>query len=317
MTEVAVLGDVNVDILMRVKYVPTEDIAVAADEAVVAYGGVGGNLSVALRRLGNDVWLVAAVGNDLFGREALSNLRSEGIITDYVKVMNNLTTGFMVIMITEGGSRSIVGFRGANAFLRLSNDELRELIRKVKHVHVSGYVSLNVDNGELLIKYLVTAREYGLTTSLDLEGIANQRRELIKELPNLITYAFINRDELLTLVQGSDLVSACKKLYALLKPEALFIKLGNEGSLVVTRDYVEHVRAFKIKAVDTTGAGDAFNAGVIHALLKGAEPREAALLGNALGAYVCLGWGARYLPKSLNELVEVFPGVGELIERVS
>ena len=315
MKGIAVLGDVNVDILMKVKYVPTEDIAVAADEAVISYGGVGGNVSVALRRLGNYLaYLLAAVGNDLFGKAAIKELSSEGVVTDYVKVVPNSSTGFMVIMITEGGRRSIVGFRGANTELRLSSDDLNDVVSKVVHAHASGYVALNSDGGESLINYLRVASREGLSTSLDLEGIANQRQDLVNELKGLITYAFINRDELMALIRSKYVVDAGKELLRVLRPKVLFIKLGSEGSLVITGKYVRHVEAFKVNAVDTTGAGDSFNAGVIHALISNYTPYEAALLGNALGAYTCLGWGARYLPKSLKELTEVFPRVGEVIK---
>jgi len=314
--DVAVAGDVNVDILMRVKRLPEEDISVTAEYAAIAHGGVGGNIATALSRLGLRVALVGAVGRDVLGDIALRELEGEGVDTSLVERVSGVSTGIIAVFVREGGLRSIVGYRGANAYAPLT-DKCLGLARRCRYLHASGYMMLNRDGGRLVVELLKASRDEGVATSIDLEGVAVERPDRIPLVAGLARYVFLNVDEARYAASTDDLGVAVRRLFKVLRPEALFVKAGGEGSIVATSpgDLVR-VEAFRVEAIDSTGAGDAFNAGVIYGVLNGLSPVEAALLGNAMGAYSCLGWGARHLPRGLRELGDVVKGVKPLIDRL-
>ena len=313
--KVVVFGDLNVDLLLRVDFIPTADIAVSAKELRIRHGGVGGNIAVALSRLGLKVRLLGAVGADIFGNQVVDELKNEGVDIAFIKHIN-VPTGIMVIFVVPSGARSIIGFRGANAKVNLSDHEISKALEGFNHIHLSGYMSLNDDGGQLLLNLARKAKARGLSVSIDLEGIATQKKSLVKEFRGLVDYVMLNKDEITYLSGTNDLNDSINYLDELLKPKAIFLKLGPKGSIVSFKGERQHINAFKIKAIDSTGAGDAFNAGVIYAILKGLDYVSAALVGNAMGAYACLGHGARYLPKSLNDLIKHFPEVRKVLKDV-
>ncbi len=312
---VVVFGDLNIDLLLRVDFIPTADIAVAAKELRIDHGGVAGNLSVALSRLGIKARVIGAVGRDVFGSEIISRLKADGVDTRYVKIIEKVPTGIMVVLIVPSGMRTIIGFRGANAYVSLGDEELRYALQEAIHVHISGYTGLNADNGGFMLKLARVSKDLGMSVSIDLEGIAIHRKDLVDKLRGFVDYVMLNGDELKYLSGCEEIEEGLNKLDSILKPKVIFLKLGPRGSVVFYRSKTTKVDPFKVKAIDSTGAGDAFNAGVIYGLLRGLDPIDAARIGNAMGAYACLGSGARYLPRSTEELVSMFRELSEILQR--
>ncbi len=293
-TKVTVLGDLNIDVILKVPHPPVGDISVAAEEAHISPGGVGGNVATYLTMLGDEVSLFTGVGSDVIGKYLIQDLITRGVRTDCVKVVSDVPTGTMVIILLPNGERSIVGFRGANQYVEFTRAELERALGGVSHAHASGYFALNRDGGQALLLYLKLAKEVGATTSIDLEGISTQRKDIVPLLRGLVDYVFINKDEL-RLLTGEDNVSdAATELFTELSPKAIFVKAGKKGSYVLDPKLkLLHVPTKAIIAKDTTGAGDAFNAAVIHELIRGTPPAKAAEKGNATGAEASTRMGAR------------------------
>ena len=290
---VAVAGDLNVDVFLKVPALPKLDVSVAAHSARVGPGGVAGNTASHLVRLGVSAALIAAVGNDVLGKYLIAKLREAGIDSRYVRVVEGESTGVMVIMLLPNGEKAIVGYRGANEHLTITREEGEEVASRVDHVHASGYMALNRDDGESLLNLLSEAVKTGLTTSVDLEGIATQAKHFLPKLRGLATYVFINGAEASELCGGVNVIECIQGIIKSLKAEAAFLKLGSEGTAVITPERVEPVKQRNVvkEPVDTTGAGDAFNAAVISTLLKGGTLLEAALEGNKAGAEACTHLG--------------------------
>jgi len=286
---VAVAGDLNVDVFLKVPALPRLDVSVAARSARVGPGGVAGNTASHLVRLGVDALLVAAIGDDVLGEYLSAKLRGTGISLGYVHVVEGESTGVMVIMLLPNGEKAIVGYRGANECLTITREEGEEVASRVNHVHASGYMALNRDGGESLLNLLSEAVKAGLTTSVDLEGIATQAKHFLPKLRGLVTYVFINGAEASELCGEGDVIECTQGIVKSLGAEVAFLKLGREGAAVITPERVGSVRQRNVveEPVDTTGAGDAFNAAVIASLIKGASPTEAAREGNEAGAYAC------------------------------
>jgi len=286
---VAVAGDLNIDAFLKVPALPGLDVSVAAQSAMVGPGGVAGNTASHLVKLGVDALLVAAIGDDVLGEYLSAKLRDAGLDLKHVRAIEGRTTGIMVIMLLPNGGKAIVGCRGANEHLIVTRGEGEEIASLANHVHVSGYMALNRDGGESLMNLLSAAIKAGLTTSIDLEGIATQAREFLPRLKGLVTYVFINRAEASELCGKGNVADGVQGIAKSLEAKAAFLKLGRRGAAVITPNRIELVEQRDVveEPVDTTGAGDAFNAAVIASLINGASLTEAVREGNKAGAHAC------------------------------
>ncbi len=310
--DVVVLGDVNVDAIFFVDSVPKPGEVVGARRARVYHGGVGGNVATWLAKLGLRVALVGAVGSDCAGREALEELAKLGVDVSRVRAVEGETTGLMAVLVDRSGERTIVGFRGANSRLRVEPGDL-ELAARARHVHVSGYSMLNEDRGEGALSLLRAATSAGATTSVDLEGVAYGGPAAVSAIRGLATYVTANSLEVARAAgSGSFDEGAAERVLELLEARAVVVKLGAGGCLVVEPGRALRLSAYRVEAVDTTGAGDAFNAGLIYGLLRGLRVVDAARVANAAGAYKCTGYGARHSASS-RELARLFPDVARLL----
>lgn len=310
--DVVVLGDINVDVIFIVESLPRPGEVLGARSARVYHGGVGGNVATWLAKLGLRVALIGAVGSDYAGREVLGELERLGVDVSRVRVVEGEATGFMVVLVDRSGERTIVGSRGANSRLRVEREDL-ELAAMARHVHVSGYSMLNEDRGEGALSLLRAAVRAGVTTSVDLEGVAYGGPGAVSALRGLATYVTANPLEVAHAVgAGVFDESAASRALELLGARAVVVKLGAEGCMIAEPGRVHRVPAYKVEVVDTTGAGDAFNAGLIYGLLRGLTLVDAARLANAAGAYKCTGYGARH-SAGARELARLFPDIARLL----
>ncbi len=285
MSRVAVLGDLNLDIILFLEREPLPDTSESATKAYIRPGGVGGNISSWLKYLGDEPLLVGAVGEDALGEELLRQLSRYGVGVDAVRKVKATATGVMVSMMGPSGKK-IVGFRGANSFLQYSRRELAELLEGCIHAHASGYESLNRDEGLLLLDFLSTAKRLRITTSVDLEGVSTSRKAFVKRLKGVVDYIFLNREELRALL-GDDYLGGVKHLANLTGAKAVALKMGADGALLYLSEEGRFLRA-KAKAgvsvIDPTGAGDAFNAGFIHGIIHNLGFRESLELAVSVGS---------------------------------
>ncbi len=290
--DVVVLGDLNIDLIIRVEGNLLEDSSIISRQAILSPGGVGANIASNLAYMGYRVRVLGAVGRDVFGTYILEELKKRGIDVAHIQLVDNILTGFMVVLVGQHGNKTIIGSRGANQYFKLDDETVKEVIQDTRHLHVSGYAALNVDGGETLLKLLVNAKKNGKSTSIDLEGIALYKREFIDKLKGIVDYVFLNRIEAEHLCTENEAVKCSIKILEKIKPKTLFLKMGDKGSKVISYSgneiVVDDVEAYKpTKIIDTTGAGDAYNATVIAYLIKGESPLEAARKGSIAGAKAC------------------------------
>jgi len=279
--------------------------SIAVSEKVeVCGGGVGANMAVALARLNAEVRLTGAVGKDPWGDFIFKEMRREGINLTLVQVRENELTGFMFIFVDKEGERTILGSRGANKNFR-ATDEVLEAVSEVSHVHVSGYSLMDPEEFPHAVSLLRTAKKSDVTTSVDMEGIAFQRKENILQLKGLMDYCTLNEIEAESLCKEFD-NKGIEDIRRRLDAEIFVVKRGKRGCLVIWDDGRRLIPAKRVKVEDTTGAGDAFNAGFLFGISKGLSPIEACELGNAVAGYKCEGKGAWHLPR-LKQLVERWP----------
>lgn len=311
---VIVYGDLNIDLFFHLDLPEIElrDISYIADKFHMSPGGAAGNVGEALARLGLRPIIVSAIGLDIFGDLLLEDIISDGIDTSYVKRIPHDTTGVMVILLRRDGRRTILGYRGANNYNVIKENELNNLIGEADYIYISGFASNNVDEGESIILLLKKAKSMDIRLGIDLGGVSRDFLKKLVDFQGVFADIFLNKDELELLYGKSD-EEYILRLAMELKPANIFLKMGSEGAIVYSEGKLMRVEAFDIgRPVDTTGCGDAFNTGTILGLSLGLSSYNRALIGNLMGAYKATGLGARHLPGSIVELREFafkkFPG---------
>ena len=288
---IIVVGSVNTDLVIRVPRLPRAGETVLGGEFFQAAGGKGANQAVAAARVARDpVALVAAVGDDAFGRQSLDTLRRENLSLDAVKVMLGMASGVAQIVVDAQGENTIAVASGANA--ALSPDDIDALPHELFGNARVFLASLEVPLATVA-RGLERAKQAELITVLNPApaGALRDRLELL-ELVDVLTP---NQIEAAELVGGdeppADTLSIARRLRQLGARDCI-ITLGAEGCLVVG-DNVEHVPALKVIAVDTTAAGDAFNGALAVALVEGRGLTEAARWANRAAAVAVTRAGAQ------------------------
>ncbi len=303
-----VYGDLNMDIIVRVPGIELKDLFYPAEDLVVKHGGVGGNIAEALLVLGYHPIVVASVGEDCFGREIVSRLERLGVVTEWVRTVRGEATGLIIALVTSGGGRTLTGGRNANSFNTIVRQEAANLLEETNpnHVHVSGYTIYNHDGGRSIISLLTEARSRDITTSIDLEGIAMSEPQFILDLAGLVDVVLLNNEELNLIYRGDSIDDSLKKLTSMTKSKWVVVKQGNRGSAGWDGEKIVRSPPFRINPIDTTGAGDAFNAGVIAGFLKGLNLEQTLTLANLMGAYSCVKIGARIGGATIEELLKIY-----------
>lgn len=282
-----VVGDAALDVIARraAPIVPGDDVHA---KVITVPGGAAANTAAWLGHLGAETVLVSRVGNDHAGGYLRDTLTAAGVRCVFT-VDPDAPTGCVVVLVDERGERSMLPDRGANA--RLCPADLDPaVLAGARHLHLTGYVLLDASSRDAGVAALAAARRAGLSTSVD------------PQAANLIT----DPGGFLDLVRGVDLLLPNAAELAVLSGfgdvldavGAVAVTSGAGGATWVDRDGSVSVPAEPADRVDTTGAGDAFDAGLLVAWLRGGSPREALLGGVRAGASAISQAGA--WPRSLS-----------------
>ena len=269
-----VIGDCNPDVLVL-----GGDVTPAfgqqeqlVEQVALEIGGSAAITAVAAARLGLRVALVAAVGTDPAGTFMLGQLAREGVDVSAVIIRDAAPTG-MTVALSRGTDRAILTATGAMTTLTAADVPV-PLLARARHVHVSSYFLLADSLGPGLADVFSWARAAGAVTSLDTNwDPAGRWRD--DRLTAPIAAA-------LALSGAAGLAAAVSALTAL--GPAVTVKLGERGVRCADGTLLYQVSLPPVTPVDTTGAGDCFNAGLIAGLLRGLPLPEAAALGCAAGA---------------------------------
>jgi ribokinase len=284
---VVVVGDVMTDIVASLSG-PVAHGSDTPARIVQRGGGAGANVAAWLARAGAAVTLLGRVGDDAPGRDVTEGLRAEGVDAR-LAIDPARSTGTCVVLVEPGGERSMLPDAGANAGL-----EAVPLPDDAAHLHVAGYALLHPGSRAAARAMLAEARARGLTVSVDPSSAAPLARagagaflEWIEGVQLLLP----NRDEAATLTGLPDPEAAARALSA--HAHEVVVKLGAQGALWTDGDAQLRVPAVDVQVADTTGAGDAFAAGLLAARLAGAAPADALGAGCALAAEAVARAGGR------------------------
>ncbi len=290
--EVTILGTIVFDIFIpSIKKYPESGKAVEVNSFPIFTGGCGANTSIVLSKLGINVSLIGAVGNDLFGKYIINYLSDRKISTELIKISHRENTSTSVLLINKKNERSYFHSVGASKEIKIGKRELKTILNS-KIFHIGGVNLLPSFDGKPMAEVLKKAKEKNVVTSIDLAWDTKNR--WMKNLKYSLPYIDIlmgNEKEVKALTAVKYLEKGIKKLHQL-GINIVVVKLGEKGSLVSKEYSLQNVQPFKVKSVDTTGAGDAFAGGFLYGLLKGKSIYESALIGNYIGAVVTQEFGS-------------------------
>jgi sugar/nucleoside kinase (ribokinase family) len=288
------MGIVPMDFLYTVRSLPRAGEKINAVDRCIQGGGPVPNALVGLSRLGMSTAIIAAVGNDLFGRMTTDELESEGVDCRLVLRKHRPSAAAVGLIERETGRRTIALHR--SIFIRPSDLRLSRLPMP-RVLHLDGR------DLEASLKLARWARRKGVIVSFDIGSVRNDVSALLPLVDHLVVadgFAF-------PFVRSRTARGAIRKLSRLC-PGSIVVTEGLKGATGCERGRFVHQPAYRIKAVDTTGAGDSFHAGYLYGLLQEFDMAARLKLGAAVAALKCAQPGARTGAPTRNRLTLFLKG---------
>jgi sugar/nucleoside kinase (ribokinase family) len=286
-----------------ISHVPQPGELVLTPRTHLSIGGCAANVAVDLVRLGRRAAVIGCVGDDPFGRFVIDALARAGVDVRQIACLPGEATSTSMILNVRGEDRRFIHTRGANA--QLEGDEVSaDLLEQTRAVYVGGYGLSDQPAPEKIATLFRAARELGVKTLLDV--VVPQGKDCWPSLKPVLPWTDVflpNEDEsraITGLTDPAEQARAFRKAGA----ETVAITCGRSGCIVTSPIGDFRAPAFASEFVDGTGAGDAFAAGYIHALLEGHDVRECVRAGTALGASCVRATGATTDVFDASELAE-------------
>jgi ribokinase len=281
-------GALNLDKIYKVDKIPGRDEEGFVKSLEMHPGGSAANTIVGLARLGIKTGFIGKIGGDEEGRILLSNFEEEGVDTSAI-IKSEGRSGTAMIFVDDEGHRAILVDPGVNDTIRFEEINL-EAVEKARLIHLTSFICKNG------IESFESQKKIAKTTKAEISfdpGMIYIEKGL-KELEIIINNSAIflpNRNEMESLM-NLDFRDAAREIISM-GCKVVAIKMGEKGCYVTDGKEEHEIQAFPSKAVDTTGAGDAFNAGFLYGYVKGFRLKDCGKLGNWIASKNIQKVGAR------------------------
>ncbi|MGQ9632557.1 MAG: carbohydrate kinase family protein [bacterium] len=298
MYDVLVAGELNVDMI-----VVSEDVAPEfgaeklVDDFQMALGSSSAIFACGIHKLGASVGFVSIVGDDALGRYLVDSLRDKGMDTSLIKVDPSIKTG-VTLSLSSPGDRAFLTYLGS--INRLTYDMIDpSLFEAARHFHISSFY-LQSGLRESHPALFRRAKELGLTTSLDTGYDPDEEWDgKVWEVLRYVDVFMPNEVEALSITGEVDVEMALNKLAE--RVGLVAIKLGREGAICKEGGRILRASPPAVDVVDTTGAGDSFDAGFVYGYIMGYSVEDCLKLGNACGALSTRAVGGTTAQATLEE----------------
>lgn len=261
MKKVVVIGSINMDLVTVCERAPQGGETLFGTKFLQIPGGKGANQAVAIGKLGSNVTMLGKVGKDSFGEDLIKSMKKNNVVTDYIEKCD-LPTGTANIVVEGNGQNRILVVPGANSCVDIAYVEKHLEIIKEADI-VVAQLEIPVETVEYALR---KAKEFGKVTILN----PAPARELSEEIIKNSDFIIPNESEL-SVITGIEteseegIIKASEKLLGM-GVKTLIVTLGSKGSLHLDKKTVEYHSAYKVKAIDTTAAGDSFIGGFVRML---------------------------------------------------
>jgi len=301
MSEILVIGSLNMDLVVATQKIPRIGETVLGSGFSTVPGGKGANQAVAAARLGAHVDMIGCVGEDLFGKELISNLKANGVGVECVKEIKDVPTGIAMIVINEGNNFIIVD-PGAN--FEVSCEFIKQYEYKIKQSDI-----------------IVIQLEIPLETVKTAVNIAFEHRKKIilnpapaQQLPddilNKITLLTPNETEceILTGIRINTTDDAAKAIQYLMNKgvKQVVVTMGSKGAVYNIGNRIVNKPARKVEAVDTTAAGDSFTAALAVGMSRELDFEQSVEFANVVGSLTVTKKGAQSSLPYIDEVMEIY-----------
>ena len=291
-------GSLNIDYVYSVPHFVKKGETLSAEELNVYTGGKGLNQSIALARAGVETYQAGAIGTD--GMFLLEQLKEAGVKTDLVKILDDVRTGNAIIQNDDEGDNCIVLFGGANQ--AITKEQVDEVFKDFTN---EDYLLIQNEINEL--PYIVKkAKEIGMKIILN----PSPMNDKIKELPlDQIDYFILNEIEAMQILEMDkpeeiDGKYIASLLHERFKDATIVLTLGSEGSVCISDDEYVEQSIYKVKAIDTTAAGDTYTGYFIAGILNGKTIKESMDIASKASAIAVTRQGAAPSIPVLEEVEE-------------
>jgi ribokinase len=287
--DVVGFGALNVDKLFKVQKIAAAEEESFIENCVEACGGSAANTAVALARLGCKVGFIGKVGCDREGKMLLRDFRKEGVDVKGVIRAKRGRSGSVMGFVDKDGARALCIDSGVNDAIKLSEVDAGYVLQ-ARFLHLTSFVG---ETSFQTQKKLIEALPESVKISFD-PGALYARKGLA-QLEPIIKKSYVLMPNVVELELLTGEKDYCKGADALIGRGAkiVAVKLGGDGCYVTDGRERHLIEAFKVKVVDTTGAGDAFCAGFLCGLLNNKSRRECGRLGNFVASRCVMKMGAR------------------------
>lgn len=301
MKKILVIGSLNMDYVINVEKRPEIGETVLGKDLTLIPGGKGANQAYTAGNLGADVTMLGALGNDSNSKLMLKNLTNAHVNVEHIEILNQENSGCAFINVDSSGDNNIIVIAGAN--------------NKVDKKLIDENLDL-INNSDSIILQL----EIPLDTVIYAAKIAHQKEKLVildpapanknipKELWQYVDIVKPNETEIQILTNRKcnslEEIEECAKILLEYGAKNIIVSLGNKGSLLVNSSGCEKFETLKIKAIDTTAAGDSFTGALATSLAKGKSLIESIRFAHIVSAIVCTKKGAQSSIPNLKQIME-------------
>jgi ribokinase len=296
--DIVVVGSANMDLVAKTASFPKPGETVFAGDFAMYPGGKGANQAVCCARLGGNVQFVGMMGADIFRDKLVASLRAAGVKLDHLMYNDEEPTGTALILVDDAGENEIVVVSGSNMALRPDAlGGLRDVISKAAVLLMQLEIPL-----ETVIAAVEIASTDGTTVILNPAPAAKLPESLLRKIDFLTPNE--TEAELLTGIRVADIATAERAARYLrdMGVANVVITLGNRGCLWLSDGKSRIFPATRVRAIDTTAAGDAFNGALAYSLAKGETAEASFEFANTVAAYAVTKMGTQSSMPTLEEI---------------
>jgi ribokinase len=293
--DVVGFGALNLDKLFQVNRIAHEDEESYITGKSESCGGSAANTIVGLARLGMETGFIGKVATDREGSLLHNNLQNENINTNGVVVTDNGRSGTVIGFVDSSGQRALYVDPGVNDDIDIDEVEL-DYINSSKVLHITSFVGKSDEKSIKTQKTVLNEISTNVSVSFDPGRLYTERGlDFLENFLIRTDILLINQSELKLLITGNiedsrkstekyETQEIAEKVQLEYGIDTVVVKMGDKGSYVTHKGKSHIANAFDVPCVDTTGAGDAFNAGFLHGYVNGEDIKKMALKGNYIAS---------------------------------